>query len=83
MILRREFVTALGSAAAWPLAVREADGQAADHRLLERDDQYAYGVMDCRFCAAAAGTRLDRWPHCRDRVPLDGRREPTRRRGRG
>ena len=74
---RREFITLLGGAAALAArGARTAAGKAADHRVPRRWGTNNPARMGRRICAAAARTRLDRGPHCRDRVPLgEGRAE--------
>ena len=62
---------------------RAAAGQAADHRVLGRGHAFGSEPMDCRFCAAAARTRLDRGSHRRDRVSLGGGTQRALRRDRG
>src|SRR5262245_47450658 len=47
-----------------------AAGEGAYHRVSWNDHGVGLGAMDCRFCAAAARTRLDRGSQPRDRVSL-------------
>ena len=56
---------------------RAAGGEAADHRVLGCEYAFRPEPMDRRFCAAAARTRLDRGPDCRDRVSLGGGTQPS------
>ena len=67
---RRDFVTLVGGAAAWPLAGRaQPAGKLPTIGCLGgHTDRSAR--MARRLCAAAARARLDRGPHCRDRTPL-------------
>src|SRR5262249_35931031 len=56
-------------------SARAAAGQAADYRVPRRRRANKPTRMGRRICAAVARTRLDRWSHRRDRVPL-GRGTP-------
>src|SRR5262245_48186643 len=47
-----------------------AANEPADHRISWHDHGLGLGTMDCRFCAAAARTRLGRGSQPRDRVSL-------------
>src|SRR5262245_48051470 len=67
---RREFITLLGGAAAG--GAREADAEAAGHRVLEPDDGFGCEPAGRRFRRAAARGRLDRGPRRRDQGSMGG-----------
>jgi hypothetical protein len=66
---RREFVGALGGAAAWPVAVSaQQAGKLPTIGVLRNVRWKRRSLMERRFRAAAARTRLDRGPYCRNRL---------------
>jgi putative ABC transport system substrate-binding protein len=81
---RREFIAALGGAAAWPIAARaQQTAKLPTIGFLGAGSSSAWTQWTAAFVQRAARTWLDRRPHHCDRVSLGGWTKRALRRDRG
>jgi hypothetical protein len=78
---RRDFITLLGGAAAWPLATRAQQlAKLPTIGLLGASTPAVMSQWVAAFVQSTARTRLGRGSHHRDRVSLDGGQQRARAR---